>query len=53
MEIIHQYTRSQALARKMGAWFERTYENPNMGTDDLWRHPGPETLTLSNRKATA
>lgn len=46
-------TRSQALARKLGAWYERTYDNPNMGVDDLWRHPGPDALVSSNQKATA
>ncbi len=33
--------RSKRLARKLGATYERTYNNPNMGTDELWRHPGP------------
>ncbi len=36
--------KSKALARKLGAWYERTYDNPNMGVDELWRHPGPEAL---------
>jgi RimJ/RimL family protein N-acetyltransferase len=42
--ILPTNTRSQALARKLGAVYERTYENPNMGTDDLWRHPGPDQV---------
>jgi RimJ/RimL family protein N-acetyltransferase len=42
--ILATNTKSQALAKKMGAWFERTYENVNMGTDDLWRHPSAESL---------
>jgi len=42
--ILPTNTRSQALAKKLGAWYERTYDNPNMGTDDLWRHPGPDQL---------
>lgn len=40
--ILPSNDRSKALARKMGAVYERTYDNPNMGTDELWRHPGPE-----------
>jgi len=37
-------TRSEALAERMGAVFEKTYENISMGTDQLFRHPGPEAL---------
>jgi RimJ/RimL family protein N-acetyltransferase len=33
---------SKAVARRLGAVMERVYENPHMGTDELWRHPGPE-----------
>ncbi|SLN16236.1 hypothetical protein ROJ8625_00536 [Roseivivax jejudonensis] len=33
--------RSKALAARMGAVYERTYDNPIMGEDELWRHPGP------------
>ena len=35
---------SKALARALGATYERTYENISMGTDELWRHPGPDDL---------
>ena len=35
-------TRSIALAQRLGATFERTYDNVYMGEDQLWRHPGPE-----------
>jgi hypothetical protein len=28
----------------MGATYERTYHNPYMGEDMLYRHPGPEAL---------
>lgn len=34
--------RSKALARRLGAVYERTYHNPEMGEDELWRHPGPQ-----------
>jgi len=36
---------SKAVARRLGATMERIYENPNMGTDELWRHPGPQVAT--------
>ncbi|WP_051489333.1 GNAT family N-acetyltransferase [Roseivivax halodurans] len=34
-------TRSQALATRLGAHHERSYDNPEMGDEELWRHPGP------------
>lgn len=37
--------RSIALAKRLGATHERTYENPHMGTEHMFRHPGPEALT--------
>ena len=36
--------RSIALAERMGAWAERTYQNVHMGKDILYRHPGPDSL---------
>lgn len=33
--------RSKALATRLGARFERTYRNENVGETELWRHPGP------------
>lgn len=36
--------RSIALAKRMGAFFERKYYNSNMGEDMLYRHPSPEAL---------
>ena len=42
--IVPGNTRSIRLAERMGAVYERTYENPNMGEDMLYRHPGPEAL---------
>ena len=38
-------TRSIKLAGRMGAHYERTYCNPNMGEGMLSRHPVPEGLT--------
>ena len=35
-------TRSIKLAKLMGAKYERSYINPNMGEGMLYRHPGPE-----------
>ncbi len=42
--IVPGNTRSQALARRLGCTYERTYHNTNMGPDELWRHPGPEAV---------
>ncbi len=36
--------RSIALAERLGATFERTYQNIEMGEDLLYRHPGPDAL---------
>ncbi|SMX26521.1 hypothetical protein TRP8649_00602 [Pelagimonas phthalicica] len=42
--IVPSNTRSQALAKRLGAVYERTYENVAMGEDELWRHPGPDEV---------
>ena len=42
--IVSGNTRSVRLAERMGATYERTYLNPSMGEDMLYRHPGPEAL---------
>ena len=34
-----------ALAERLGAWFEREYDNVSMGRDMLYRHPGPDAAT--------
>jgi len=36
--------RSVALAERLGAWYERSYENVSHGTEWVYRHPGPEKL---------
>ncbi|SMX39228.1 GNAT family N-acetyltransferase [Maliponia aquimaris] len=43
--IVPGNTRSAALAQRLGAWRERVYDNLTMGTEELWRHPGPEAPT--------
>ncbi|MGB7245024.1 MAG: GNAT family N-acetyltransferase [Sulfitobacter sp.] len=43
--IVPGNTRSIALAERLGAVHERTYENINMGTELLFRHPAPEALS--------
>jgi len=43
--IIAGNTRSVKLAERMGAMYERTYTNPNMGEGMLYRHPAPEALS--------
>ena len=42
--IVPGNTRSVALAERLGATFEREYENVQMGLDHLYRHPAPEAL---------
>jgi RimJ/RimL family protein N-acetyltransferase len=36
---------SEAVAKRLGAVFEKTCERPEYGTMNQWRHPGPEALT--------
>lgn len=45
--IVPGNTRSVALAERMGAVFEREYENVHMGVDRLYRHPSPAALGLN------
>jgi RimJ/RimL family protein N-acetyltransferase len=45
--IVPGNTRSVALAERLGARYERTYQNVSMGEDMLYRHPAPEALGLS------
>ncbi len=42
--IVPDNVRSVALAERLGAVYERTYENDYMGEDMLYRHPGPEVV---------
>jgi len=42
--IVPDNARSIALAERLGATFEREYENVQMGLDHLYRHPAPEAL---------
>ncbi len=42
--IVPGNTRSVRLAERLGARFERSYVNVQMGEDMLYRHPGPEAL---------
>ena len=39
--IVPGNTRSIRLAERMGAVYERTYQNTHMGEDMLFRHPSP------------
>ncbi|MDR9395064.1 GNAT family N-acetyltransferase [Roseovarius sp. SYSU LYC5161] len=39
--------RSVALAERLGAWFERDYDNVEMGAEQLFRHPGPAELGMT------
>lgn len=40
--------RSIALADRMGATFERAYDNVEMGDELLYRHPGPSELGMTS-----
>lgn len=42
--IIPGNERSVALATRLGATFEREYQNVSHGTEMLYRHPAPEAL---------
>lgn len=42
--IVPSNEKSKALARRLGASYERTYDNPAMGEDELWRHPAPKEI---------
>ncbi|MGH1354681.1 MAG: GNAT family N-acetyltransferase [Thalassovita sp.] len=42
--IVPGNTRSIALAERLGATYERTYQNVEMGEDLMYRHPGPADL---------
>jgi len=43
--IVPGNTRSEALAKRLGAHFESTYQNPHMGEDQIFRHPAPGALS--------
>lgn len=47
--IVPSNARSKALATRLGAVYERTYHNENMGEDELWRHPSAATLGFARR----
>jgi RimJ/RimL family protein N-acetyltransferase len=40
--IAPENTRSQALAAKLGARRDGSFETPRLGRVEIWRHPGPE-----------
>jgi ribosomal-protein-alanine N-acetyltransferase len=44
---------SKAVARRLGATFEKTYEDPEYGTVEVWRHPAPDTLVNGGMEAYA
>ncbi|WP_120634460.1 GNAT family N-acetyltransferase [Ruegeria sp. EL01] len=43
--IIPGNNRSIALAERLGAQYERSYENVSHGTELVYRHPGPDQLS--------
>ena len=42
--IVPDNARSMALAARLGAVYESSYDNPHMGEDQIFRHPAPEAL---------
>lgn len=46
--IVPGNARSVALAERMGAWYESSYRNVQMGEEMLYRHPGPEALGIGS-----
>ncbi|MFX0545176.1 GNAT family N-acetyltransferase [Roseovarius sp. S1116L3] len=48
--IVPGNARSVKLAERMGARFERSYTNPHMGEDMIYRHPSPTELGLAPGK---
>ncbi|MCT4611116.1 MAG: GNAT family N-acetyltransferase [Pelagimonas sp.] len=42
--IVPDNIRSKALASRLGAQFERSYRNDNMGETEMWRHPAPKDV---------
>lgn len=46
--IVPDNARSKALATRLGARFERIYDNSNMGVDELWRHPSASELAVAS-----
>ncbi|PSL22290.1 GNAT family N-acetyltransferase [Shimia abyssi] len=41
---------SKAVARRLGAIFEQHFEDPEYGTIEIWRHPGPDARNSSTGK---
>lgn len=46
-------TPSEAVAKRLGASFETTYEHPAFGTMYIWRHPSAEDLMAGGMEAYA
>ncbi len=44
---------SKGVARRLGACFESTYEDPEYGEIEIWRHPAPADLVNGGMEAYA
>ncbi|WP_372884696.1 GNAT family N-acetyltransferase [Shimia sp.] len=44
---------SKAVARRLGAGFEKTHDDPEYGLTEIWRHPAPDTLVNGGMEAYA
>ncbi len=42
--ILEGTPRSFALAQRLGAEFEASYQHPTLGAMQIWRHPGPDEI---------
>lgn len=51
--IAPENTASKAVARRLGASFEKFYEEPEYGTTEIWRHPAPDSLVNGGMEAYA
>ncbi len=44
---------SKAVAKRLGATYDYTYDHPKFGTADVWRHPAPADLVNGGMEAYA
>ena len=44
---------SKAVAQRLGATFEKTYDDPEYGPIEVWRHPAPDLMVDGSMEAYA
>lgn len=52
-QINSEHHASKAVARRLGAQVEKSYEDPEFGTMEVWRHVAPGTLQVSKEEVAA